>query len=55
MGLIDGLKETSRREIMAQIDADQRKRVARMLLPPCPVCGGDPLVRGGGGGQHRCC
>ena len=44
MGLIDGLKETSRREIMAAIDADMEKRVAKMLLPPCPVCGHDPLV-----------
>ena len=44
MGLIDGLKETSRREIMKQIDDDPQKRVAKMLLPPCPVCGGDPMV-----------
>lgn len=31
MSLIDGLKETSRREIMEQIDSDQKARVARML------------------------
>jgi hypothetical protein len=47
MGLIDGLKETSRREIIALIDADQRERVAEMLrkIPgypwlPCPICRG---------------